>query len=86
MGLIGRLVLFGVGILSLTFLGIVYAKGFAPIRNIAEGFEQGPFMSIIPLVDTAVSLIIGVLLLFLIVYLMFGGILRERTRERRPPR
>lgn len=88
MGFLGRTVFVFASAISVTILGIIFARGAMPIINIGRDLGPGPASQIFDWLEAIVPAIIGLLLLFLAVYYVFGGILWERSQRqrRRPPR
>jgi hypothetical protein len=67
--------------------GLVYARvGTLIIDMGLNGDMGGPFNPILERVQTVVPILLSAILVGVAVYLLVGGVQRERSVDRRPPR
>lgn len=87
MSVFGRLWFAFGGLTAIATVGVVYARVGKPLIDIATG--DGPFTGfmsdLVTRVDTFFPVLLAMLTLAVAVYVLIGGITRERSVNRRRP-
>jgi hypothetical protein len=82
MGLLLRLRVVMSGVISITFVGIIFDRLALDLVTRIEN-QAGPFSELAGQVETLVPLVLSLLLLALVVWLVFSSVQSERARSER---
>jgi len=77
---------FGVGMavtIMVAIVATIYYRAFIPLRDLAQGDHSGPFTKAVTTADLMVPTILLIVLFGTWVWVLSGGVQRERARVRR---
>lgn len=83
MGISKRLAYVAAGSIANAVVGIIYYRiGVNNVFDLAQNAHSGPFTIVVTRLELMVPIILAIIQLFLLAYLIIGGVQQERTQAR----